>query len=84
MLNYYQGFVKERGDDPTLQMELAKAYFRAGSITAELGSKSDALDAYRQAVTLLDARTRDYPDEPEALVRNGHYSKQYWQAPHGG
>jgi serine/threonine-protein kinase len=42
-LRYYQGFVREAGDDPTVRSELAAAYLRAGSINADLGSLEEAL-----------------------------------------
>ena len=49
-LKYYMGFVKQRGDEPELQKDLAAAYTRVGRITSDLGSKADALKSYRQAI----------------------------------
>ena len=46
-LSYYQGFLNQRKDDPALQKDMALAYSRIAGITAEIGSKP-------QAVTLLD------------------------------
>jgi serine/threonine-protein kinase len=64
-LKYYQGFLDQRRDDPTVQMELAKAYFRVGSITGDLGSKADALRSYQQGVTLLEAWATAHSDDRE-------------------
>jgi serine/threonine-protein kinase len=46
-LNYYQRFVRRLGDRPGVQAELAAALDRVGQITAEIGSKEQAL-AYRR------------------------------------
>ena len=40
-LEYYQGFLRQRGNDPSLQKELAEAYTRMARITAEIGSKTE-------------------------------------------
>lgn len=52
-LRYYQGFLKQKGNDPALRRGLANAYFRVGRITTEIGSRSDALAAFRQSRTLF-------------------------------
>jgi tetratricopeptide (TPR) repeat protein len=54
-LNYYQGFLNQRSDDPALQKDLATAYSRVGRITAEVGSKTDALKAFQKAFALRTA-----------------------------
>ena len=40
---YYQKFVNQRADDPTLRRQLANAYFRVGAITQEIGSPEQAI-----------------------------------------
>lgn len=49
VLPHYQQFVAERGDDPALRQELAKAHFRVGLILAETESAESALPSFRQA-----------------------------------
>jgi serine/threonine protein kinase/tetratricopeptide (TPR) repeat protein len=48
-LAYYQGFLREADNDPTLRSELAAAYFRVGSINADLGSFDEAVKALASA-----------------------------------
>ena len=64
-LAYYQGFVKQRGDDPTLQVELADAYFKMGFINDEIGSKAEALRAYQMALAVYQKLARDHPDDTQ-------------------
>jgi tetratricopeptide (TPR) repeat protein len=51
-LGYYHEFLRQRGDDSGLRAELADAYHRVAWITAEVGSKTEALEAHRQALRL--------------------------------
>src|SRR5262249_43091480 len=48
-LKYYQDFLDQRTDDPAVQADLARAYYRLGYITERIGSKTEALQAYEQA-----------------------------------
>jgi tetratricopeptide (TPR) repeat protein len=62
---YYQGFVDQHSDDPTLRKELAEAYRRVGSITAEIGSKTEAEPPLKQAITLFETLLRASPEDEE-------------------
>jgi serine/threonine-protein kinase len=42
-LKYYQGFLREAGDDAALRSDVAAAYFRTGTILAEMGSLDEAI-----------------------------------------
>jgi eukaryotic-like serine/threonine-protein kinase len=69
---YYEEFVKERGDDPELRAEQAKAYGRLAQITAEIGSRSDAVKLYQKAVAILEPLGDDPSGSPahaDALAR---------------
>jgi eukaryotic-like serine/threonine-protein kinase len=52
-LDYYQGFIYQRSDDPSLRRQLAEAYRRLGEINGELGDRSGAIAALEQAVVVL-------------------------------
>jgi eukaryotic-like serine/threonine-protein kinase len=51
-LGYYQTFLKQRGNDPTLKRELAEAYHNIGWIYRTSGKLSDASAAYQRSVAL--------------------------------
>ena len=59
-LEYYKRFVQQRRNDASLFDDLAKAYYRVGVITAELGCPQDALEPLRNARELFE-RTHE-PD----------------------
>ena len=48
-LVYYQGFLDERDDDPTLREEVAQAHFFTGQITQAIDSPANALPHYQKA-----------------------------------
>jgi tetratricopeptide (TPR) repeat protein len=60
-LRYYQGFIRQRADEPTLRAQLAEAYFRVGIITDARGDRSVALRALQQAGALYQALAREAP-----------------------
>ncbi len=53
-LRYYQEFLKQRGDDPTLTVHLATAHGQIGQIHHLLGAHGEALAAYRKGAALLE------------------------------
>jgi eukaryotic-like serine/threonine-protein kinase len=63
-LRFYEAFVKERGDDPTLKAGLAAAQLRLARIQHELGAEPQAQDTLRQALELYETGLRDRPDDP--------------------
>ncbi len=64
-LTFYQGFLKEHGDDPALRGELAAAYLRVGTIRGELGEWNEALKVRDQGVALYQALWKDAPESVE-------------------
>jgi tetratricopeptide (TPR) repeat protein len=66
-LKYYQGFVQQRSNDPAVQAELGRTYFRIGKIRFELGSHAEALQAYEAASTLQQRLLEKNPDHPDHL-----------------
>jgi tetratricopeptide (TPR) repeat protein len=65
---YYQGFLQERGSDPTLRAEAAVACYRLGWITEELGpGKPEALAAYEEGVKLREQLVLEHPGDAQHL-----------------
>ncbi len=64
-LQFYQQFLKERGNDPTLRRELAGVYYKVGEIYRELGQIKAANPAYAQARQLYEALAADSPNDPD-------------------
>ncbi|HEY2411290.1 MAG TPA: serine/threonine-protein kinase [Pirellulaceae bacterium] len=54
MLPYYRQFASEAADDPTLQADLAIAHTKIAELSEQLGSLSDAREAYQIALTILE------------------------------
>jgi serine/threonine-protein kinase len=49
-LKYLEGFLKKKSDDPEVLADLAQTQFRVAQLTAIIGSKTKALDAYGRAL----------------------------------
>jgi tetratricopeptide (TPR) repeat protein/tRNA A-37 threonylcarbamoyl transferase component Bud32 len=68
-LTYYKEFLRQRGDDPGLRAELADAYHRIAWITAEVGSKAEALAAHQQTQCIYQALVAADPDNESFQVK---------------
>jgi tetratricopeptide (TPR) repeat protein len=64
-LSYYERFVAEHQDDPTLQAELARAHSRAGKLGITLGTEAEGYASLRQARNLLEKLVQEQPDRAE-------------------
>jgi len=60
-LKYYQAFVEEHPDEPAVRSELARAYFRVGSIQEEIATKAEAVQAYQSSRALWERLVHDHP-----------------------
>ncbi len=60
---YYTGFIKERGDDPELKLDLAAAHYRVGRIADEIGTNQTALECFDCALKVQQeaAQAADAP-----------------------
>ncbi|MHC4706876.1 MAG: tetratricopeptide repeat protein [Planctomycetota bacterium] len=59
---YYQGFLEESSDEPTVRQETGRAYRRVGDIHKILGEYEQAEQAYRSAMDVFDKLAVDFPD----------------------
>ncbi len=75
-LAFYQDFLKERGDNPTLRGELAAAYLRVGRIRSELEEGNEANKAYEKAREVYEALTKAVPESVE--WRHGLAQCYFW------
>ena len=64
-LTYYEQFAAQRKNDPRLRQQLAKAYFRVGQITREIGSTAQAMGAFRSALAIWGPLALANPKEHE-------------------
>ena len=64
-LDYYQDFVKRHAEDETIRLQLARAHFRIGSLTSQIGSRVDALAAFGQALTIYQGLQQASPEDNE-------------------
>ncbi|MFO0871916.1 MAG: hypothetical protein U0935_23570 [Pirellulales bacterium] len=64
-LQFYQQFLQERGDDPTLQRELAGVYLKVGRIYRELNDASAAVQSFAQARRILIVLAAAAPEDPD-------------------
>ena len=65
-LEYYKEFAEQRKNDPSLRRQLAKAYFRVGQLTKEIGSAPLAIDALRSAQAIWEPLVKANPERPRA------------------
>jgi eukaryotic-like serine/threonine-protein kinase len=58
---FYEQFAREQSSDPAIQAERARAYYRLGKISAEMGLNQDAIQSYREARTIVEQLGSEYP-----------------------
>jgi len=64
-LDYYQNFIEQTRDDPSLQSQLSASHLRVASIMEEIGTRADALAALERAKQLQEKLVRSHPSAPE-------------------
>jgi serine/threonine protein kinase/Tfp pilus assembly protein PilF len=73
---FYEKFLRERGDDPAIREEAARAYERVGLINQRLGRLEESHDAYQKALAMLRALVEESSGEPHYrhLLAQTYYS----------
>src|SRR5262249_24698612 len=75
-LEYYENFLRQRGNDPDLLAEVAETYLRLGKILKEIGSDAEALTAFEKARVLLEKLSAEHPADlrlRRALGESHHF-----------
>jgi serine/threonine-protein kinase len=67
-LKFYRAFIDQRGDDPALRRDLARAYARVATITDEIGTKAAALTAHAKALEIRRGLARENPGDSSLRV----------------
>ena len=67
-LDFYTEFTRERSDDPQLQVELASAQYRLGTIHNELGNGEASRAANQEAIRLLESLREKEIEDIELLT----------------
>jgi serine/threonine-protein kinase len=70
-LRFYQEFLQERVNDPTLRAELAATYLRIGQINNDLGREVESRQALLSAISAYEAELRKQPGNIEIEDRLG-------------
>jgi tetratricopeptide (TPR) repeat protein/serine/threonine protein kinase len=69
-LNYYQDFIRQYGDDPQLQADVAAAHLRVSQITYMNGGSSDHwFPPLREGVEIIGRLVEEHRDTPEVQKR---------------
>jgi serine/threonine protein kinase/tetratricopeptide (TPR) repeat protein len=63
-LQYYRDFSQRWADEPGLRHDIARGYFRLAKITGDIGSKTQAIADYRQALRRFEELQREQPNDP--------------------
>jgi tetratricopeptide (TPR) repeat protein len=61
---YYEEFVKQKGDQPKLEMKRGMAYYALAYLRAEMGERKQAQTNYEQAQAIFARLTADMPTRP--------------------
>jgi serine/threonine-protein kinase len=67
-LKYYQAFLKQKDNDARVQLEVATTLFRIAFITNVIGSQSEALAIYDQALAMYRKLLHKNPENVAALA----------------
>jgi eukaryotic-like serine/threonine-protein kinase len=87
-LKYYQNFIEQRGDDPSLQAEMAASYAKVANLLGDLGADLEALGASQKARAMYEKLISEHPSVQEfqdalAAIRQRAFNIQgvgqlYW------
>ncbi len=62
-MRFYEEFLRERSDDPSLRNDLLRTRLRVADVLRELGRTKEANEAYEAAIANFELALRDRPDD---------------------
>src|SRR5262249_46326018 len=62
-LKFYEGFLAQAENDPTLRLEMARTLRKVGDIQRDLNRYEDAQHSYQRAIDLLEKLVAEAPGE---------------------
>jgi tetratricopeptide (TPR) repeat protein len=62
-LEFYKGFLKQKGDDPEIRRETVLACLRVAHIYTLLGRDAESAEAAREGVVIIDKLSAERPDD---------------------
>jgi serine/threonine-protein kinase len=65
---YYESFLRQRGEDRSVRAEAAASHYRLADITDDIGSTEVALAAYVRALAAYESLARDQPEVTQYQV----------------
>jgi serine/threonine protein kinase/Flp pilus assembly protein TadD len=76
-LKYYEEFLRQRPDDPILQVEVAAAYFRLYELyeNFDSGKSAESLHAFEKGLTIVEDLLRDHTEDPGLYRRLAGFAK---------
>jgi tetratricopeptide (TPR) repeat protein len=76
-LDFYQRFLQDRGRDPALRRQTARAYRRVGDLHYQLGNLAESLDGFQMAGQILQALQARQPNDAALAYELGLTWKGY-------
>ena len=80
-MRFYEEFLRERGDDPSLRNDLLRTRLRIADVFRELGRSKEANEAYEAAVAGFERALRDRPDDLD--LKSGLADALHWTSSTG-
>jgi tetratricopeptide (TPR) repeat protein/predicted Ser/Thr protein kinase len=66
-LDYYQQFLEQRRDDPTIADEVAMTFYRVGFISDQMGSRDEAIASFQHARAIQEKLVAKTPNDASRL-----------------
>ena len=75
-MKFYEEFLRERSDDPSLKNDLLRTRLRVADVLRELGRTKEANEAYEAAIAGFEQALRDRPDDLD--LKTGLADALHW------